>query len=275
MKSKINIDAWESPKWAVITGASSGIGAEFALQLARNHFNLILIARRLDRLEKLCTQLSTNYQIEAYPLKADLSTSEGIHSIMNRQDLVQKCDLLIHAAGFGTRGKFLEVSVEDSIQMLMVHNTTAVALTHAILPGMIQRQRGGIIFVSSVAPFTPIPGNGVYTATKGFLVHFAQMLDIEYASMGIKTQALCPGFTVTEFHEVGHFQGFNRKIIPKFLWTEVNKVVAYSLKQLNSNQLIVIPGVIHRWVKRMFQVKLLRSILIAQFTKEKKHQISS
>lgn len=227
---------------ALITGASSGIGAEFARQLAAAGFDLVLVARRADRLESLVAELTDKHRIRAEALPADLADEDGIASVCrhieNSEDLV----LLVNNAGFGVSGTFAEAPADRLLDMVRVHVLAAVALSRAALPGMIRGNQGAIINVSSVAAFFASSGSVTYGSTKAYLNVFSEALAAEIAGTGVRVQALCPGFTYSEFHDTPDLAGFERDAIPTAMWLTAEEVVAESLRALSDGQVIVIPG---------------------------------
>jgi short-subunit dehydrogenase len=222
---------------ALITGASSGIGAVFARRLAARGYGLILVARREDRLRELAADLPGQAEIVVADLAADAGIAAVERVIRERGDL----ELLVNNAGFGTRGEFWEADLAGQIRMHEVHVMATMRLTHAALEGMVPRGRGGVISVSSVAAFGQSPGSVSYCATKAWINSFTEGLDMELRRRGsaVKVQALCPGFTVTEFHESA---GVDAKQIPAFLWMKAEDVVDASLEGLERGKVIVVPG---------------------------------
>ena len=222
---------------ALITGASSGIGTVFAWKLAARGYNLILLARRADRLQTLAGELP----VAVETLQADLSTEAGIAGAERAIHERPRLDLLVNNAGFGTLKRFWEAPVEGQTRMHEVHVMATMRLTHAALARMVPQDRGGIINVSSVAAFAQSPGNVSYCATKAWINSFTEGLAIELASAksSVRVQALCPGFTATEFHET---LGLDTGGIPRFLWTEAADVVNASLQGFDRGKVIVIPG---------------------------------
>ncbi|GIV59641.1 MAG: hypothetical protein KatS3mg043_0730 [Rhodothermaceae bacterium] len=192
---------------ALITGASSGIGAGFARRLAERGYNLILVARRADRLAELAEELQTRHGIEAEGLPADLATDEGIRRVEARIVDCDTLDLLVNNAGFGTTGRFAEIDLAPQLAMIHVHVIAPVRLIRAALPGMMARGAGGIINVSSVSAFWPNAGSATYSATKAYLNAFSEALAHELRGTGVTVQALCPGFTRTEFHDTEDVHG--------------------------------------------------------------------
>lgn len=222
---------------ALITGASSGIGSVFARKLAARGFNLILLARREDRLRALAAELPTKVDV----LVADLSREEGI---AEAERAIQECgplELLVNNAGFGLRGRFWEADIEGQQRMHEVHVMATMRLTHAALAQMVPRGRGGIISVSSVAAFGQSPGTVSYCATKAWINSFTEGLDMELRAIHspVKVQALCPGFTITEFHQR---PGMDARQIPSFLWMKAEDVVETSLAAFDRGKVIVTPG---------------------------------
>jgi hypothetical protein len=248
---------------ALITGASSGIGEAFARRLAADGYDVILVARRKDRLEALADRLAKEFGVRAQALRADLSTLEGVETVEQVIANAQNLALLVNNAGFGEPGLFTEHTLQSEIDMLRVHIEAVVRLTHAALPGMISRRRGGIINVSSVAAYLPSRGNVNYSATKAYLNNFSEALQLEVADDGLQVQALCPGFTATEFHETPVYlkRGFKRSVIPGFLWMPAEKVVEKSLSDLRRRRVICIPGLKYQWIVRFARSGIFRPIV--------------
>ena len=231
---------------ALITGASSGMGAVFARQLAAQGYDLILVARREERLAALAAELQQRHTIAVEVMAADLSRPADVERVADRITGLEALDMLVNNAGFGTTGRFVEVDLAKTMDMIQVHVTASVRLCRAALPGMLARRRGALINVASVAAFTPVPGNATYAATKGYLVTFSKALHAELRRTGVKVQALCPGFTYTGFHDTSEFEGFKHSQIPAIMWMTAEDVVAASLKGLKRNQAVCIPGLKYR-----------------------------
>ena len=250
---------WKNPGKVFITGASAGIGASYAKAFAENGFDLVLLARRNDRLQALANQLESDSSIHCEIITADLAEKEEIEKVANHIRQIDNLDILINNAGFATIGCFADIPIEKSMRMFHTHMTATVQFTHAALQGMLKRERGAIINVSSMGAFMLTPGNVLYDATKSFLATFSENLWLEVRDKGIKVQALCPGFTRTEFHEVGDFKNFDKSAIPDSLWMMPDEVVRLSLKALEkSKNVIFIPG----WKKRLFKWIIQHSSLI-------------
>jgi short-subunit dehydrogenase len=236
---------------AVITGASAGIGESFARRLAREGYNLVLVARRREKLDALAEDLKKRHAINAQSVLADLSKSEDIDRVADLlADLGEagKLDLLINNAGFGTTGNFANQPIKDNADMLNVHVTATMRLTRAALPGMLKQRRGGIINVASIAGWFPLPGNVNYSATKRYIITFSEALQTELMDSGVFVQALCPGFTYSEFHDTTPFRttGFRRDSFPPFMWQTADQVVMASLNSLAGGDATVVPGIHNR-----------------------------
>jgi short-subunit dehydrogenase len=264
------IAEWKNPGKVFITGASSGIGASYAKAFAENGYDLVLLARRKDRLQALSKQLESKNSIDCEIFSADLSEQEEIKKVTNHIRQIDNLDILINNAGFATIGYFADIPIDKSMRMFHTHMTATVQFTHAALQVMLKRERGAIINVSSMGAFMLTPGNVLYDATKSFLATFSENLWLEVRDKGIKVQALCPGFTRTEFHEVGDFKNFDKSVIPDSLWMMPDEVVRLSLKALeNSRDVVFIPGWKKRLVKWIIQhSSIIRKILQRRF-KEK------
>lgn len=227
---------------AVITGASSGIGAVFAARFAKQKHDLLLVARREDRLAELAAKLQRDHGISAQILTADLATDEGRESVAARLAAAPNLAVLVNNAGFGTKGRFHEGPYAEQERMHRVHIDAVLRLTHAALPGMVARRSGAIINVSSVAAYARTPGNVSYCATKAWINAFSEGIWLEMKNLGVpvKIQSLCPGYTYSEFHDV---LGIDRaKTAPKSFWMKAEDVVDASLGALPSGQLFVVPG---------------------------------
>lgn len=227
---------------ALITGASSGIGETFARRLAAGGFDLALVARREDRLKALAAELSAAHGIQADVVAADLSKDEEVAGVTDYIEAHPDLTLLVNNAGFGKRGKFVDADLEGQLDMVRVHIIATGKLTRAALPAMIRQGRGGIINVSSVAAFFPSAGGATYSASKVYLNNFSEALAAELDETGVKVQALCPGFTYSEFHDTPEYSDFDRKDIPAALWMSAEEVVDESLAALSGERVIVIPG---------------------------------
>ncbi|NYV77002.1 SDR family oxidoreductase [Streptomyces sp. UH6] len=221
---------------ALITGSTAGLGAAFARQLAARGHNLVLVARDTERLRTQATELHDRHGIEAEVLTADLAADEGIEAVAARlSDRRDSVDLLVNNAGFGNKGRYLEVPVADELRMLKVHCEAVLRLTSAAVEGMRERRRGGVINVASVAAFVP---RGTYGASKAWVVQFTQGAARDVAADGVRLMALCPGFVRTEFHERA---GMGTDNIPGWMWLDADKVVTTALADLSRGKTLSVP----------------------------------
>ncbi|WUI02306.1 SDR family oxidoreductase [Spirillospora sp. NBC_00431] len=222
---------------AFITGATAGIGSAFARRLASDGFDLVLLARDAERLERTAAELRDTYAVRAETLPADLSTESGLAAA--EEHACEGVDLLINNAGFGHKGVFLDVPVTDELTMLKVHCEAVLRLTHAVLPGMLAQGRGGVVNVASAAAFAT---RGTYAASKAWVVSFSQAVaaDIRRRSDDrVHVMALCPGYVRTEFHERAQM---DMSGLPEFMWLDKDDVVAAGLRDLRRGVQVSIPG---------------------------------
>jgi len=190
-------------KWALITGASAGIGLEFAKLLAAGGANLVLTARRADRLQNIASELSAQYRVKVEIFSADLLRPEAPVEIFNFTSGKNiEVELLINNAGFGAFGYVHEIPVEKMLEMIQVNCSAVVRLTRLYLPLMVARKHGDVLIVASLASFQAVPFSTVYAATKAFDLSFAEGVAEELRGSGVRVCALCPGTTNTEFQQV-------------------------------------------------------------------------
>jgi short-subunit dehydrogenase len=223
---------------ALVTGASSGIGAAFARALRARGDKLILVARRGERLESLARELGGADAVATLPM--DLTRKDAADKLAA---FVEQrgfgVDVLINNAGAGHTGRFLEEPSERILGMLDLNNRAAVELTHRFVPGMLARKRGSLVNVVSTAAFQPVPYLTVYAATKAFLLSFTEGLATELAGTGVRVQALCPGLTATEFQQVA---GTDKVAFNRTSSATPEEVVAESLRGLDAGRLRVVVG---------------------------------
>ncbi len=235
-----------TPATAAITGASSGIGAAFARKLAALGYDLVLVARRGDRLTALAAELEGAYGIRAEMLVADLTDEGDVERVAETIATIPNLELLVNNAGMGAEGRFYQADIDPQLDMIRLHVLASVRLARAALPGMVERGRGGIINVASVAGFMALPDNVNYCATKGYLITFSKALQLELIGTGVRVQALCPGFTHTEFHD--DLREFDKARTPKILWMPAEAVVDASLRGLARGEVVCIPGIGNRLI---------------------------
>ncbi|MFI2643144.1 SDR family NAD(P)-dependent oxidoreductase [Streptomyces sp. NPDC018610] len=221
---------------ALITGSTAGIGAAFARRLAADGHDLVLVARDTKRLTEQATELHDKHGIEAEVLSADLATDEGVEKVAARlEDRRNPVDLLVNNAGFGNKGRYLDVPMADELRMLKVHIEAVLRLTSAATAAMRERGRGGVVNVASVAAFVP---RGTYGASKAWVVQFTQGAARDLAGTGVRLMALCPGFVRTEFHERA---GMGTDNIPNWMWLDADKLVATALADLARGRTLSVP----------------------------------
>ena len=225
---------------ALVTGASSGLGAQFCRQLAQRCDVIVAVARRGERLAALAGELEAQVCLE--PVVADLTSIEGVARTLEALRQKGPVDYLVNNAGFSTFGDFAANDIERQRAMLSLHCDAAITLCRAAIPFMRERGGGHIINVSSVGAFLPVKGLAVYGATKAFLNYYSLALQAELAGTGIRVQALCPGYVRTGFHDEIEAEGFDRSRIPAGMWSEAPEVVARSLAALNGDEVLVVAG---------------------------------
>jgi short-subunit dehydrogenase len=248
----------ETKPLALITGASSGIGAAFARRLARDGHDLVLAARRGGRLEELAARLERDHRARSKIVAADLSDPAGIETVEKVISSGPPPEILVCSAGFGTRGHFVDIDACKSLAMIRLHVLAHVQLTRAVLPSMIRRGRGRVIIVSSIGAFFTTAHYVTYSATKSCLNTFCEGLQAELAGTGVSVQAVCPGLTRTEFMESPEYSEFNYGRVPKFLWMTPEQVVEESLA---SRDAIFIPGLHNRIFVRAMKAPLVGDLL--------------
>jgi uncharacterized protein len=229
--------------YALITGASSGIGECFARALAARKQNLVLAARSRAKLVALAEELHSKHSVHVIPLDADLSVPTAASTLAGRlADENIKIDLLINNAGFGARGEFWKLPLDRQQEMLRLNIFAVVELTHRLLPPMIERRRGGIINVSSTAGFQPVPYTSVYASTKAFVTSFSMALAEEVRPYRIKVVTLCPGGTKTNFFVAGDYK---KRTMPGGLQA-AEEVVADALRALDRKGGLVVPRLVNK-----------------------------
>jgi short-subunit dehydrogenase len=224
-----------TPSTALVTGATAGIGLEFAHQLARRGHDLVLVARDTARLDEVAAGLRTSYGVQVEVVSADLTVDDDLRRVEARlADPAHPVDLLVNNAGFGLKKRFLDNTVDDEVAMLQVLVTAVLRLSHAALGAMTARGHGGIINVSSVAAYLP---RGSYSAAKAWVNTFSTWAAAEYGKQGVRVMALCPGFTKTEFH-----QRMGVKRGRSFMWLEPEFLVRTALADFDRGRTVSIPG---------------------------------
>jgi short-subunit dehydrogenase len=222
---------------ALVTGASSGIGAAFAARLARDGYDVTIVARTRARLEELATRLRAHGGVVDV-LVADLSDPRGLEVVVATTSATT-LDLLVNNAGFGTAGPFAELDPAREEEEVRLNVIALMRLTRAALPGMLARQAGAIVNVSSIGAFQPGAFNATYSATKAWVNSFTEAVAEELRGSGVRLLALCPGFTRTEFQERA---GIDVSKLPSFLWMSAESVVEAALAGVRRGDVVCVPG---------------------------------
>lgn len=250
----------------LITGASFGIGYELAKIFARENYNLILVARSLERLNKIREEL-LNPNINIYTIQKDLSKPEAPRELfeeLNKNEV--QVDILINNAGFGLLGPFAELDLQTQLEMIQLNVSSLVHLTYLILPQMIERKSGKIMNVASTAAFQPGPNMAIYYATKAFVLSFSEALHTELKSKGITVTALCPGPTKTEFQKRARMENINlerSKLIP---YMSAEKVAQIGFEGLMKGKRVVIPGFLNKAGTKL--VRIFPKFLVLELLKK-------
>jgi short-subunit dehydrogenase len=221
--------------WALVTGATAGIGESFTRLLAKNNYNIVLVARDLPRMQERARALEEQFMVQTHIIQADLSTDAGC-STVEQYIASNQIDVLINNAGFGLNKAFTLSELDTEQQMFDVLVRTPMRLMHVALPLMKQRNNGVVINVSSVAGYI---AGGSYSAAKSYLTVITESLHTELAGTQVKISALCPGFTRTEFHQRGRM---SMKGLPNFMWLNPDMLVATSWSDARKGKAISIPG---------------------------------
>ncbi len=221
--------------WALVTGATAGIGESFSRLLASNRYNIVLVARDLPRLQERAKALEEKFGVKTHVIQADLATNEGCQKV-EQYISENQIDVLINNAGFGTSKAFTMSTLDIEQQMMDVLVRTPMRLMHVALPLMKQRNNGVVINVSSVAGYI---AGGTYSASKSYLTVLSESLHTELSGTNVKVSALCPGFTRTEFHQRGKM---SMKGLPNFMWLSSDYLVEQSWKDAMKGEAVSVPG---------------------------------
>ena len=247
---------------AVVTGASAGIGKVFCEKLAARGYDLIVVARDANRLETLRQGLEKRHGVEVEVFPADLTIDTDVSLLAERITRSPRLALLVNNAGFGTRGALADASPARQEAMLQLHTMAPMRLTQAVLPVLLKNGRGGIVNVSSVASFLFSADNVNYCATKAYLTTFSEGVAAELLGTGVRVQALCPGFTRSEFHQR---MKADVSDIPKWMWLSADYVVETSLRSLDRGGAVVcVPGM--RYKLMLLLLRLVPRGVIARVT---------
>jgi short-subunit dehydrogenase len=231
---------------ALVTGASSGIGAAIAAELASRGFSLILVARREERLLSLATELSSEHGIDVEVIAADLADEGGRDRL--QQELGGRgraVEVLVNNAGFGHQADFARSPRERMVEMVRVNVEAVVDLTSRFIGPMVDRGRGSVINISSTAAFQPLPGSAVYAASKSFVLSFSEAIRTELRGTGVTVTAVCPGPAKTEFTEVAGVGGVEERT-PGAVWTSVEEIARQAVDGAKRDKRVVVPGMLNR-----------------------------
>lgn len=225
---------------ALVTGASSGLGAEFARALAREKYDFVLTARREERLRALTEEIKSLGASNVHVIVLDLAipgSAEALHRRITDKHI--KVDYLVNNAGFGTRGRFARMPLDRELEEINLNVASLVALTRLFLPAMIERKSGTIINVASTAAFQPVPFMATYAATKAFVLSFSEALFEELRDTGVNVMALCPGVTRTEFQQVAGAQDAK---VPSFVYMDPRTVVEQAVQSAKRGKRVQVSG---------------------------------
>ena len=248
---------------AVITGATGGLGACFAKRLAEKNYSILLTDRCPERIEQVRSELAAISNVRIETCVADLANGAELESLAQRLSDMPDIELLINNAGFATVGHFADIDEHLHLAMIRVHVMAPSRLARAVLPGMIRRDTGAIINVSSLGAWLPSTGCAQYAATKSYLIVLSQAMQEELADTNVQVQVLCPGFIHSGFHNSETMTDFDKSKVPARLWTGPEPVVDYSLKSLSRHRLIAIPGWRNRLLGRFLQMPALKPLIRA------------
>lgn len=242
---------------ALVTGPTAGIGNAFARRLAASGHDLVLVSRDTERLAATASDLGKQYGVTAEVLPADLSTLDGMAGVERRlRDSSRPVDILVNNAGFALRKPFLANDIDDEQRLLNVMVVAVLRLTHAALPGMIERRHGAVINVSSIAGFVP---RGTYSAHKAWATIFSEGLAPRLSGTGVRVMALIPGFVRTELHQRAQM---NMSGMPSFMWLDADRLVTAALRDLEKGKVVSVPGGLYRMASWLLP-RLPRRLVVA------------
>lgn len=234
-------------KWAVVTGASSGIGLSIAKKIAAKGYNLLLVGRNAEKLQTLSGSLAAGHKVETGFLSADLGTQEGIDLLTQKiLELGKQLEVLVNNAGAGIWGRFADTDWKRQAQMLTLNNTALLAVTHAALPAMIENKKGYVLNIGSTAAFQAVPGMAVYSASKIFVIQFSRALNAELEGTGVQVTCVNPGATETAFVERAGMNGSSlEKQAEKFNMSP-DEVAGIAVSALFSGKNVVTTGLLNQ-----------------------------
>jgi uncharacterized protein len=242
----------EQRRTAMVTGATAGIGAAFARRLAADGWNLVLVARDEQRLHKQGAAVTESHGIAVEVLPGDLTTPEGVAAVQQRLSHPDHpVDLLVNNAGISLNRSFLTSSIEAEEHLLALNVRAVLQLTHAALPGMVQRRRGAVINVSSTAGFAAVMPGSTYSASKAWVNNFSESMAAAVSTSGVRVMALCPGYVRTEFHQRA---GIDMSRTPGWLWLDADRVAADALRSLARGRVVRVVDWRYRLIVRAMRI---------------------
>jgi uncharacterized protein len=231
---------------ALVTGASSGIGAAMAAELASRGYSLALVARREERLRSLATELASDHGIDAHVIACDLADPAQRDRLIDELRVrARAVELLVNNAGFGHQADFAPSPRERMVEMVRVNVEAVVDLTSRFLPPMVEKGRGGVINIASTAAFQPLPGSAVYAASKAFVLSFSEAIRTELRGSGVTVTAVCPGPVKTEFTEVAGVAGVEERT-PGAVWMTAEEIARHAVDGAERDRRVVVPGTLNR-----------------------------
>jgi len=245
----------QTSRWALVTGASAGIGAAFARELASRGMSLVLTARRADRLDALAAEIMQHHGVGVECIAADLadpSAPQKLCAEIERRGIT--IDALINNAGYGLPGSFVSQPWAKHAEFIQVMMTAPCELARLLLPGMQQRGYGRIVNIASLAGLVPgSAGHTLYGASKAFLIKFSQSLALENVRHGVNVCAVCPGFTYSEFHDVTGTRGVVSKM-PHWMWLSADEVARRGMDAVERGEIVYVTGRVNRAIKALFKL---------------------
>ena len=242
-------------KIALITGASSGIGREFAMMLAQNGYDIVAVARRRELLESLASELQ-KFGAQTRVVVADLSTGAGVQSVI---DAASDADFLVLNAGITRAARVGTTPKDEIVKLNMLLATGVIEVCEAIVPRMVQRKNGEVVIVSSIAAFTPMPKSALYAAAKTYVMSYGRSLNLEVRGFGVQVCVVCPGYVRTELHQHAGLAHLRQRV-PKWLWINSDDVVRATLSGLRKNKSVVVPGLVYRLARPLLGSRVAQAI---------------
>ncbi len=240
-------------KTAVITGATSGIGSAYASRLSKEGYDLVITGRRKEKIEAFADKIRKDCGVKVEVVLVELSNDKGVQELLEKIS-ERQIDILVNNAGFGANSLYQDCELNIMEQLTNLNVLVPMRLIRTVLPGMVRRGAGTIINISSESAFITIPRNSVYSGGKAFLKSFSEGLHLDLMNTGVKVQVVCPGFTRTDFHGKMGIDISQKRSKGLIHWHTPEEVVAASLKDLNKNKVVCIPGISTKMLIRLLNV---------------------